>query len=718
MSDQRNSTEFDLISVVPDPAGPDPVGLDLGGLEADRFRPSRRRILWRALLVFVVIVAAAVIVPSITYSLKRDQVVEATKERLQILSAGRVEVLQTWLTALIGKTDRLVESELFRLFATEVDNAGGSLSAITRPHDLTPEDEQESELGVALVEQIPFIERVLTDFANSADFLDGYLYGRNGDPYVATAGAVPANDAKKSLALGVFDSGLVTYGPVTAAPAGLVMTLALPVITAQTEIGEGAVVGVLVLTAPVTNALSDTLAPLPLAAEGEVQRLLQWHDGVLSRIDPSASPTIRTIGLAGFSAQERQIPFSGRLGLDGRTDVFSYGLAVEGPRWWVLQEQAARVAKGALRDHATAAVTVAVLVVIAVVVAFGAFWWRLANEHNSARADQYRTLARRIAAQKQLLDGINNTIVEQIGLKDAAGAYRFVNPAFAQAVGRPIEAVIGLDDAALFGAGTAERLRLTDEQARRGEGVVTSSEEIYLGKELHYMQISKVPYEGESADDQGIVSVMRDVTELVEEQKKREHAMQQMVGALVRAVELRDPYLAGHSRRVASFASEVAKRMGADAAQVMTVEIAANLSQIGKLKVPRAILTKPDRLEPEEIEEVKRHLEHAAVILKDIDFDLPVLETIRLMHERLDGTGYPDQLSGDAISLEGRILAVCDVFCARVEPRSYRSVIPAETALEILADNADRYAPDVVAALGKVVASVVGEKLLASIDAA
>ena len=88
------------------------------------------------------------------------------------------------------------------------------------------------------------------------------------------------------------------------------------------------------------------------------------------------------------------------------------------------------------------------------------------------------------------------------------------------------------------------------------------------------------------------------------------------------------------------------------------------------------------------------------------------------MYERLDGGGYPEGLSGERIRLTARILGVCDVFCARIEPRSYRAGISPKTALDVLEQNSGRYDPAIVNALGKVVNSVTGEKLIAGVAAA
>jgi PAS domain S-box-containing protein len=448
---------------------------------------------------------------------------------------------------------------------------------------------------------------------------------------------------------------------------------------------------------------------------GERLVLVQGAGDRLFQVDPRATPPIQEF--EGIEPPEtgRPLPFAERSAIGRAESVYSAGSPVPGAAWWVIQEIQSEAADDMLGGFVTAVVIVAGLVVVAVVAAFGAFWWRLSNEHSSALADQFRRLAARIEAQRKFLDSINNSIAEYIGVKSREGKYRYLNPAFAQAVDRAVEEAVGLDDAAIFGQGTAERLAHSDRRVLDQDAPVTFNTEVYLQSRLHHLQVSKAPYHDDSGRTAGIVSVMRDVTELVEEQHKRERAMQQMVASLVRAVELRDPYLAGHSRRLAGFARAVAEELGASSVEIATVEIAANLSQIGKLAVPVEILTKPGRLSHDEIARMQSHVDHSASILREIDFELPVLQAITQMNERLDGDGYPKGLKGDEIGLPGRILGACDVFCARLEPRIYRGGIPPATALEILEQNAGRYDSRVVAALRKVANSIAGEKLIADL---
>ncbi len=694
-------------------AAPDLISADI---DPKDFRPAASRTLTRGALVITIVVVIAIVVPFIAIQVKRTEVVGEFERRLQILADGRGDVIAAWLDGMTRPADRVVGSELFRLFATEMDLSGGDISDLaTRDQPVPPDAAVPSGMGVPLAAQLPFMQQVLTDFTKSADFLAAYVVGRNGIAYVTSAGADPISPAQQAIAAEVFETGVLRYGPARAAATGLVLDVHAPIFRAQSEVAAERPVGVLLLTAPVSAALGQILTPPPLSQPGERPRLVQLDDGDFVAVTPGEVPPLRPIAGLELDGPDHSIPFGRRTSIDGGQQVYSVGVAASGPAWWIVQEIEAAAVDETLAGFVAAAIAVSVLVVLAVVAAFGAFWWRLSNEHSSALADQFRRLAARIEAQKQLLNSINNTMADYIGLKALDGTYQYVNPAFARALGRDVDKIIGLDDSAIFGAGTAQRLRLSDQRAVASGAAVTVNEEIYLGKKLHYFQISKVPYQGDHGKTSGIVSVTRDVTELVEQQRMKEKAIQQMVTALVRAIELRDPYLGGHSRRVAGFATAVAQRLDASAEDIATVEIAANLSQIGKLAISREILNKPGRLSEGEIAEMQEHLDHAAAILREIDFGLPVLETVYQMHERLDGKGYPAGLSGDQIRLTARILGACDVFCARVEPRSYRAGIAAGEALDILEQNTDRYDPAVVAALREAVGSVAGEKLIASV---
>lgn len=175
------------------------------------------------------------------------------------------------------------------------------------------------------------------------------------------------------------------------------------------------------------------------------------------------------------------------------------------------------------------------------------------------------------------------------------------------------------------------------------------------------------------------------------------------VDAISRAVELRDPYTAGHQRRVADLARAVAEELGLDAERVEAVRTAGSIHDIGKLKVPAEILVKPGRLTPIEFGLVKLHPQTGFEALRPVDFPWPLAEIVLQHHERLDGSGYPAGIGGDRILLEARILAAADVVEAMASHRPYRPALGLEAALEELQRNRGRlYDGDVVDACRRV----------------
>ena len=166
--------------------------------------------------------------------------------------------------------------------------------------------------------------------------------------------------------------------------------------------------------------------------------------------------------------------------------------------------------------------------------------------------------------------------------------------------------------------------------------------------------------------------------------------------------ELRDPYTAGHQRRVADLACAIAAELGWDAGRIESLRTASLLHDLGKIVVPAEILSKPGKLTDTEFLLIRQHAGAGAEILADIDFQDDIAAMVRQHHERLDGSGYPAGLKGADILPEARILAVADVVEAMVSHRPYRPALPLETALaEIEQGSGRRYDADVCAACAR-----------------
>ncbi len=161
-------------------------------------------------------------------------------------------------------------------------------------------------------------------------------------------------------------------------------------------------------------------------------------------------------------------------------------------------------------------------------------------------------------------------------------------------------------------------------------------------------------------------------------------SMQQMVMALVSLSETRDPYTAGHQARVAYLAVAIATELGLEDKEIEGIRVTALIHDIGKFAIPAEILTKPTALKPQEYDLLRTHVQHGYEVVEKISFPWPVAEMLLQHHERLDGSGYPNQLKGDQISLGGRILAVADTVEAMATDRPYRFSLGLEAALDCI----------------------------------
>jgi PAS domain S-box-containing protein/putative nucleotidyltransferase with HDIG domain len=198
---------------------------------------------------------------------------------------------------------------------------------------------------------------------------------------------------------------------------------------------------------------------------------------------------------------------------------------------------------------------------------------------------------------------------------------------------------------------------------------------------------------------------------LIEDITIRKHAEEQLhqtldrlkkaVGAtiqvLMSAVESRDPYTAGHQKRVADLARTIATEMGLAPDKIEGIRMAGSIHDIGKLSIPAEILSKPTKLTDIEFSLIKEHSQSGYEMLKNVESPWPLAQIVYQHHERINGSGYPRNLKGDEILIDARIMAVADVVEAMASHRPYRPTLGIEAALEEIEKNKGILYDDVVA---------------------
>ena len=164
-------------------------------------------------------------------------------------------------------------------------------------------------------------------------------------------------------------------------------------------------------------------------------------------------------------------------------------------------------------------------------------------------------------------------------------------------------------------------------------------------------------------------------------------ALDTTIETMSKIVEAKDPYTAGHQRRVSQLAVAIAKELNLSQDKIEGIRIASLIHDIGKIGLPTEILSKPTKLSDIEFSLIKEHPQIGYDILKSVDFSYPVAKIALQHHEKLDGSGYPNHLKGDVILFEAKIICVADVVEAMSSHRPYRPALGIEKALEEISQN-------------------------------
>ena len=676
---------------------------------------KKRKNLWLGLFIVAILVGA--IFGFGYHQLEKEKAaMEADLEKRQrVILSARVESAETWLRSIADQARRLVSAELFQLFASEVNKLEGGIPLFFTQPDATIEGMDGSgESGEQLASQLPLMRSLLTDFTSDNGFLTGRIVNSKAEVYMSTETQMePLSDGDVVAVLRVVKSGDMAVSPMVADARGLSMTFYVPIFAslASNPVSKSPV-AVLVLSRAAGPKLVELLSPGLFQEQGQSIRLVQRAGDVFQEVNFEAL-SLRSV--SDFTVNQLgELPFYRRHSLiSSSVEVYSSAVKLRMLDWWMAAENTADTIDAAFKDKQRTVYMLSALFSLVLVLFVVAAWWRLIGREQSAINDKFRELLSTIDDQKRLLNGINSTISDPISLTNAKGDFAYVNTAFARAVGREEHEVVGLDGPAVFGFDTAKRLAVSDQHVMMTGESVSISEVLWLMSKRYYFQISKSPLiDSNSRSPQGIVSVYRDITQLVEAEQHSRRVVQQTINALVRTIEEADPFLGGHSRIMGGIAGLIAKQLGLARNDIATIEAAANLSQIGKMFVPRGILLKPGALTPEEKKEMEKHVEHACNVLKDIEFDLPVLDAIRQMNERLDGQGYPEGLKEGEISMHARVMAVANAFAAMARPRSYRPAMEVNKVLTILGEQTGSYDPAVVNALREVIATPAGERIV------
>lgn len=320
-------------------------------------------------------------------------------------------------------------------------------------------------------------------------------------------------------------------------------------------------------------------------------------------------------------------------------------------------------------------------------------------------------MEKKLKERERWLTTILTSIREGVIATDAQGRITFMNPL--------AEKLIGLNSKDVLGKPVNNIVHIIDENTQNKISVpikdITNRTNFVFpprcslqGENGQKIPVAPLiaPIESEHQEITGLVLTLADITAQRKAEEERLHSLKQLtqamtgiIQALASTIEMRDPYTAGHQRRVAQLATAIAEKMKLPPEKIEAIKLAAEVHDIGKIHVPAEILSKPGKISEVEFNLIKTHPQVGYEVLKNIDFPWPIADIVHQHHERLDGSGYPQGLKNGQILLEARIIAVADVVEAMASHRPYRPAKKIQEALqEINLKKGKIYDPQVVKA--------------------
>lgn len=277
---------------------------------------------------------------------------------------------------------------------------------------------------------------------------------------------------------------------------------------------------------------------------------------------------------------------------------------------------------------------------------------------------------------------------------NAQNVYTYSSPQVYVLLGYRVEEVIGKTPFDLMPPDEAEhvRERFNAIAAERRSFHLLENANLHKDGRMIFLETSGAPMFDAMGGFTGYRGIDRDITERKETERERlanaaklEQLLLQTIEAIAATVEARDPYTAGHQQRVAVLARAIARELGISEDKLHGLYLAASIHDLGKIRIPAEILSKPGKLNQVEFELIKTHPQAGYDIIKDLQFPWSIAQMVLQHHERLNGSGYPQGLKAEQILLEARILAVADVVEAMSSHRPYRPGLGLDSALEEIA---------------------------------
>jgi len=648
---------------------------------------------------------------------ERDRELTQWQVRMSIIADSRAAEINRWLDRQTGDLIGLADNESVQLYVSSI--AEFNAAAAKGQQDANQQDEVNGFRE--------YLRNLLTVTAGRTGFqgqtqqapkvneqqtaTEGLLITDMSGTVIATSAQAPAFDGDvKSFVQGLQGGASGTSSIFLNVRGNPTMVFAVPLYAVQSDNAANAQIGRIIGVKEISNELYPLLRQPGETSQTANTVLLLSHDNKVTYLSPVADDKqpVSPLGLeldtstpdldAAFAVQNVN-GFAVDRKDYRRKDVLVVSRSLQRVPWVLMYTVGYQEALGAADQRFQQLTTYLGLALLVMAIAIIAVWRHGSSRRASLAAAQFKNMARRFAEQRELLQMVTDSQPTSIFILDEANRYRFANAQTAQQAGLKPGELLGKEITAVLGPAAAKRYIALSRQARDLGANVTDVARLEQANKLKVVQTEQIPLADHVSHAREVLTVERDITDVVTERERRARTLQQLVKTLVEVVDKRDPFAANHSMRVAAIARAVALEMGLSETEVETAEIAGNLLNLGKILIPSDLLAKSGNLTVEELNLVRNSMQASADLLQDIEFDGPVVETMRQALARWDGSGTPP-IAGEQILVTARIIGAANALVGMTSDRAFRSAIGIDEAIEsLLKQSGKAFDRRVVAAL-------------------
>jgi HD-GYP domain-containing protein (c-di-GMP phosphodiesterase class II) len=651
---------------------------------------------------------------------ERERALRGWQDRLGLVADSRAAAVRDWLAEQNEVLTGLAGNTALQLYVTELAMVGGQRSQVT---------EEAAQAG--------YLRNLLIVVAERAGFT-GSATGPRVDAGVARSGVagIALLDPQGNLLVATPEMPALTgrlgefvTASVPAAQNAILdvyagsgsqpsMGFFIPIISGQLGLGTPPV-GFVLGVKEIARELYPLLRRPPLVEKSAETVLVRRAGASIEFLSPLAdgtAPLQRRLAADSPNLAEAfalATPGGFAIRRDYRDqEVLAISRAIEGVPWALVHKVDRAEALADSDSRLNSLLIVLVLVILALVGALATVWRHGASRRASEAAARYQTLAGKFEQQSDLLRRITDSQSASIFIIGSDGRLTFANQALESQRQVGTGDLNGKSLVEVFGPAEAKRYERADRtvlEAGERKSFLHRDENPEGAQKLRVVKSEHIPlpYEGVKLGEgrpAPILVVEEDVTAVVAERERRERTQKELVRSLMTVLDRRDPFAANQSARVATVAKRIAEEMGLGAVEIETAETAGSLVNLGKILVPPELLTKTGALTDAERKLIADSMAAGSDLISRVEFEGPVADTLRQVHERWDGTGKPDGRAAEAILVSARVVAVANAFVALVSPRAWRAGVDFDNALDALQRDAGKaYDRRVVTALANII---------------